>query len=227
MLFRLFCCLPTQLKKDSPSHSGDARPIEAAPRSSDIHGGHDSYLPTCPLPRYTERPISIYEKTIVFNRGPDTQNVDGNRFPRDEKTQQNSNGDGTLTQPVQCEPETLVHNTGGDHTSDASSTFSIPSSYGNTSTATRSPPPAYSPPNSRAASQRTPSISLPPVETDPNPLTLRTGISPSPQALLQHPRPVQHRDGRSNPWIIHDTGRRRSWESNQSISPVPPTYTRD
>lgn len=227
LICRIFCCFPTHLKKATASQPGDARPFESAPRSSDIHGEHGSYWPTCPLPRYTERPISIYEKTIVFNRGSNPQGPDLNGFPRDEKRQQNANDSGAQSQTGQREPEVPVQNTGGDHASDVSSTFSFPSSYGNTSTATRSPPPAYSPPTSCAASQRTPSISLASVEADATQGAFRTDTPPSLQSQPQHPRPVLRHDHLSDQWITRNTERRRSWGSNRSTLPITPTYSRD
>lgn len=223
-LCRLLCCFPSRLKNDLASHSNDARPFESTPRPSEIHGEYNPNWPTCPLPRYTERPISIYEKTIIYNRGSNTQDIEGNEFPHDEKRQQAPN---SQTEAAQVQPELPQENTGGDHASDASSTFSFPSSYGNTSTATRSPPPAYSAPSSRATSQRNPSISLTSVEADAVQTAMRTGNSPSPQPHLQHPRPVLHHGQRANRWIAHDTESRRSWESNRPAPPLPPTYSRD
>ena len=240
MLCRLLCCFPTnpQGKKEAASQPRNAPAYESARRPGSVHGEEDvnnPYWPTCPLPRYTERPMSIYEKTIVFGRGPNPQNQTGDEYPRDEKRQQDSNNNNNNNNnnnggdsPEQQRVAPVQQHTGGDHSSDASSMFSIPSSYGNTSTATRSPPPAYSAPTSCATSQRTPSISLTCAEAEPDATqaAMRTGSSqPSSAPQLQHPQPVLYRGQNSNRWVALDSTeseRRLSWESGRSNPTLPP-----
>lgn len=88
----------------------------------------DGYSAIVPLPRYTPRPVSINEKTLETHmRDPP---ISSSTYARDEKN-------------PELEP---FPNTSEEVTSDVSSAISFPSSYGNTSTATReTPPPPYSP----------------------------------------------------------------------------------
>ncbi|KAL1957572.1 hypothetical protein VTO42DRAFT_5683 [Malbranchea cinnamomea] len=221
-LSRLCCCFPIQPGRDAASRpTGASPPLEPIHPSGEIRGEYDMdqpYWPTCPLPRYTPRPISIYEKTIVFSRGPNADTQPTSEYPRDEKRQPDSTGD------QETHTDCAAQNTGGDHSSDASSTFSIPSSYGNTSTATRSPPPPYS--DSCATSQRTPSICLTTTETTATQVTLNTGDFYPAVSPLQHPQPVLSRGRDPGQWMTQDTDCRRSWDSQRSTPVFPPAYSR-
>lgn len=85
----------------------------------------EGYASVVPLPQYTPRPMSIHEKTLETNMRDPPVSSRSAEYPHDEKSR-NLYDD--------------------DVTSDSSSAFSYPSSYGNTSTATReTPPPPYSP----------------------------------------------------------------------------------
>lgn len=91
------------------------------PRGSDDGG----YASVVPLPQYTPRPMSIHEKTLESHMRDPSVSSDSNGYLPDEKSRN------------LYEEEVA---------SDTASTFSYPSSYGNTSTATReTPPPPYSP----------------------------------------------------------------------------------
>ncbi|KAJ5895045.1 hypothetical protein N7495_006736 [Penicillium taxi] len=99
----------------------------STPNLTGLHGpppdGSDDggYASVVPLPQYTPRPMSINEKTLESHlRDPPISSETGFQYEKD------------------------IYD--GDDTSDNSSDISYPSSYGNTSTATReTPPPAYSP----------------------------------------------------------------------------------
>ena len=83
------------------------------------------YASVVPLPQYTPRPMSVHEKTLEAHLRDPPMSSDSSSLYPDEK-QGHGNDDET--------------------TSDSSSVFSYPSSFGNTSTATReTPPPPYSP----------------------------------------------------------------------------------
>ncbi|KAJ5759031.1 hypothetical protein N7520_006187 [Penicillium odoratum] len=97
---------------------------------ADSDGGYASVVP---LPQYTPRPMSIHEKTLEGNMRDPPISSDSNIYPADEKNRN------------------LYDE---DVSSDSSSTLSYPSSYGNTSTATReTPPPPYSPRHSAMLSR--------------------------------------------------------------------------
>ncbi|KAJ6095493.1 hypothetical protein N7486_006239 [Penicillium sp. IBT 16267x] len=119
--------------------SGEGEFIRAADASEQAWHGHprdDSdggYASVVPLPQYTPRPMSIREKTLEGNMRDAPISSDSNPFPADEKSR---------------------NFYGEDVSSDGASTFSYPSSYGNTSTATReTPPPPYSPRHSAMLSR--------------------------------------------------------------------------
>jgi hypothetical protein len=97
---------------------------EHGPPSSDSEDG--GYSSVVPLPQYTARPMSLHEKTLEAHmRDPSISSESQDSYPQDEKNA--SRYDEEVT-------------------SDSSSAISFPSSYGNTSTATReTPPPPYSP----------------------------------------------------------------------------------
>ncbi|KAJ5579677.1 uncharacterized protein N7459_005662 [Penicillium hispanicum] len=106
------------------------------PPSDSEDGGYASVVP---LPQYTPRPLSIHEKTLEAHLRDPPLSSDSHGFHADEKSRN------------------LYDE---DVTSDGSSDISFPSSYGNTSTATReTPPPPYSPRQSVVLS-RSRSISI-------------------------------------------------------------------
>ncbi|KGO77314.1 hypothetical protein PITC_092740 [Penicillium italicum] len=114
--------------RQAPSTGGH----EHGPPLSDSENG--GYTSVVPLPQYTARPMSLHEKTLEAHmRDPSISSESQNSYPNDEK---NAN---------RCDE---------DLTSDSSSAISFPSSYGNTSTATRdTPPPPYSPRHSAMLSR--------------------------------------------------------------------------
>ncbi|KAF9893590.1 hypothetical protein FE257_010902 [Aspergillus nanangensis] len=162
----------------------------------------DGYSHVTPLPAYTPRPQSINEKTLEAHmRDPPISSTDA-QF-RDEKSRfifDDSYSNNDTHTPRSQRPEDL--------TSDVSSAISFPSSYGNTSTATReTPPPPYSP---RAWS--------------PVPSIRRMSISSAgfpPMTQIVQPRPVfQRLDRCSARRSLHEESpplgpesRRFSWES--------------
>ncbi|KAJ5701335.1 hypothetical protein N7488_008883 [Penicillium malachiteum] len=130
--------------------SGEGEFIRAAGASEQEGHGHghghgpptDSdggYSTVVPLPQYTLRPMSIHEKTLEAHLRDPPISSDSRAYP-DEKSR---------------------HLYEEDVSSDSASTLSYPSSYGNTSTATReTPPPPYSPRHSVVLSTRSRSISV-------------------------------------------------------------------
>lgn len=107
------------------------------PPPGDLEDG--GYATVVPLPQYTPRPMSIHEKTLETNLRDPPMSSDSHGYGHDEKNR---------------------HLYDEEVTSDGSSAISYPSSYGNTSTATReTPPPPYSPRHS-AALTRSRSISV-------------------------------------------------------------------
>lgn len=163
----------------------------------------DGYVPVVPLPRYTPRPMSSYEKTLQGHpRDPSTSSMSG---PRDEKDRQD------VKEP--CSP------TNEDANSIVSSVVSIPSSHGNTSTATReTPPPPYSPPPWESMSMQgtgTTYASLYTAGTEE-----ASPITPPPMIHIPQPQPVLRqldflgRAPANAAPASHDLQqRRRSWES--------------
>ncbi|KAJ5550791.1 hypothetical protein N7535_001269 [Penicillium sp. DV-2018c] len=99
------------------------------PPSDSDDGGYSSVVP---LPQYTARPMSLHEKTLESHmRDPPISSEHLNSYPQDEKNAYRYENASHYDEEV---------------TSDSSSAISFPSSYGNTSTATReTPPPPYSP----------------------------------------------------------------------------------
>ncbi|KAJ5130249.1 uncharacterized protein N7515_006288 [Penicillium bovifimosum] len=106
---------------------------EHGPPPDSENGGYASVVP---LPQYTARPMSLHEKTLEAHmRDPSISSEYQNSYPQDEKNA--SRYDEGSTSDSRYDEEV---------TSDSSSAVSFPSSYGNTSTATReTPPPPYSP----------------------------------------------------------------------------------
>ncbi|KAJ5439138.1 uncharacterized protein N7458_010136 [Penicillium daleae] len=149
------------------------------PSDSDIGG----YASVVPLPQYTPRPMSIHEKTLEAHLRDPPMSSDSDSIYQDEKRR---------------------HMYDEEVTSDSSSTLSYPSSYGNTSTATReTPPPPYSPRQSVMLSRsRATSISS----------AMAITIHPPPMARLNGARtgpPPSDADDRSI-----RRHRRASWESH-------------
>ncbi|EEH20530.1 hypothetical protein PABG_02761 [Paracoccidioides brasiliensis Pb03] len=176
----------------------------------DAPGIDEPYLSMAPLPRYTPLPMSLHEKTLAFQH----QHSD---FPRFEK---NPN-----------EFERGLASSHFDDLSDASSVVSVPSSFGNTSTATtETPPPPYSPNSSRDPSRRSMSIS---VSTQGTGFTNASLESSDPQSLdIQLPLPPPSAIYRSHtadqfPETSRE-GYRRSLDEqiNRSLSSLPPAYPR-
>lgn len=149
------------------------------PPSDSEDGGYSSVVP---LPQYTARPMSLHEKTLEAHmRDPPISSESQNSYPHDEKTSNRYDE---------------------DVTSDSSSAISFPSSYGNTSTATReTPPPPYSPRQSVMMSRsRSMSVSS----------AMAVIINPPPAARMNgsRTRPTYSEDDRSI-----RRHRRVSWES--------------
>lgn len=150
------------------------------PPSDSEDGGYSSVVP---LPQYTARPMSLHEKTLEAHmRDPPISSESQNSYLHDEKNASRYDE---------------------DLTSDSSSAVSFPSSYGNTSTATRdTPPPPYSPRHSAMLSRsRSMSIS-------------------SAMAVIINPPPAARMDGsRTGPTYSEEDDRsirrhrRVSWES--------------
>ncbi|KAJ9242071.1 hypothetical protein DTO271D3_7305 [Paecilomyces variotii] len=200
--------------------SVQARPeynTASIPRHDDYNGSHDGaanevvmddgYSAVAPLPRYTPRPVSIQEKTLQLHmRDPP---ISSDSRPMDEKNPRDFE-----------EPRSP---TGSDAGSDASSTISMPSSYGNTSTATReTPPPPYSAHPSPAPSRP---ISISMQETGAMQFTLYPGVadepplSPPPMIHIPQPQPVFRRPEFLHRGVLPENddvsshARRHSWES--------------
>lgn len=169
--------------------SGDGMFIRPAPGGGPGHGPHPGdaddggYTNVAPLPRYTPRPISIHEKTLEAHlRDPSVSSESNAPYPHDEKSRN------LYDEEV---------------TSDGSSCISYPSSYGNTSTATReTPPPPYSPRHSSAFNRsRSVSISS----------AMAVVINPPPTARVADSRTGAARSDADNQSIRRH--RRASWES--------------
>lgn len=150
------------------------------PPADSEDGGYASVVP---LPQYTPRPMSIHEKTLEAHLRDPPQSSESYAFAQDEKNRN-------------------LHEE--DVTSDSSSAISFPSSYGNTSTATReTPPPPYSPRQSVVLS-RSRSISISSamaVTINPPPMARLSGVrlSTAPQSEADDQSIRRHR--------------RLSWES--------------
>ena len=234
--FSFFCCFPSQPRNKNSSSTCHATLAAAGGRPDsrssygNIYGINDARESTSSLPRYTERPMSIYEKTVVFGRGTNPQNLEGwdaldekrqqqfSNTTNDNDTNDNDDGDNNPTSRADIDDSAPNSGSSEDQSSDASSTFSIPSSYGNTSTATRTPPPPpYSSNTSRSPSQRTRSMSL-----------TRTDDAAPATPEIQQPQPVRHRDQDRGQWFSWnvDAGPRRSLDSGRSTPPLPPSYSR-
>ncbi|KAF7714812.1 Uncharacterized protein PECH_008022 [Penicillium ucsense] len=130
-----------------------ARRLGHGPSRSDLDSG--GYASVVPLPQYTPRPMSVHEKTLEAHLRDAPVSSDSSSVYQDEKRRQAYEDEAT---------------------SDNSSVFSYPSSFGNTSTATReTPPPPYSPRGSMMIGRsRTASISS----------TMDVAVHPPPLARL-------------------------------------------
>lgn len=149
------------------------------PPSQSDDGGYASVVP---LPQYTPRPMSIHEKTLESHMRDPSVSSDSNGYLHDEKSRN------------LYEEEVA---------SDTASTFSYPSSYGNTSTATReTPPPPYSPRMS-AVIARSRSISISSARA--------VTINPPPMARLSGGRTTAPPSDADDQSIRRH--RRVSWES--------------
>ncbi|OJJ46890.1 hypothetical protein ASPZODRAFT_131793 [Penicilliopsis zonata CBS 506.65] len=157
--------------------------------SSPGDGDDDGYAPVVPLPRYTPRPVSIHEKTLAAHmRDPPVSSED---YPADEKGGNEYNYQEHLSRARE------------DTTSDVSSAISFPSSYGNTSTATRdTPPPPYSPRGASPVPSRSMSISS----------VVGGVIPPPPMAHLAQPCPLARRAGLLDRDSRRSIDSRHSWE---------------
>ncbi|OJD21023.1 hypothetical protein ACJ73_07641 [Blastomyces percursus] len=155
MLGSLCCCFPSPRRLPSAHifHQQPHDPQAGFRRCGGVSGDTDApgidepYLSTAPLPIYTPRPVSVHEKTLAFQHRQSNSNEQPD-FPRDEKNRYEF-------ERVFASPQL------DDRSSDASSEVSVPSSFGNTSTATtETPPPPYSSNSSIAPSRRSTSISV-------------------------------------------------------------------
>jgi hypothetical protein len=221
------CCLPMGKHPHPRSLPGV---VPHNPHADFVHHGSanmhdvadidDGYVPTVPLPRYTPHPISTDEKTIAFERRQSlasVSNLQPHEFPQDEKRpyvyESESNHpqfDGHRSPPARTD----------DLSSDASSTLSVPSSFGNTSTATtETPPPPYSSRPSRAPSHRSVSPSPSSHGTSMTEISLNTA-PPSPVLQIPQPAYLQYHVTASD----IDEGR-RSWDGRRAPQ-QPPTYAR-
>jgi hypothetical protein len=170
----------------------DGQFIRASPSPSPGRNGHgppdDSedggYSSVVPLPQYTARPMSLHEKTLEAHMRDPSVSSESQEYPYPQEEKNPNLYDEEVT-------------------SDASSAISYPSSYGNTSTATReTPPPPYSPRHSVMLS-RSRSISI-----------------SSAMAVIVNPPPMARVNGsRTGPAYVEDDDRsirrhrRVSWES--------------
>ncbi|PGH01947.1 hypothetical protein AJ79_07778 [Helicocarpus griseus UAMH5409] len=219
VLGSLCCCFPSQRRLTSPSplHQQPHDP-QAGFRQHGVSGDIDApgidepYLSMAPLPRYTPRPMSLHEKTLAFERGQSNFNHGQSYLLRDEKNRH------------ECERE-LAASQRDDHSSDTSSAVSVPSSFGNTSTATtETPPPPYSSNSSIAPSRHSLSLSISTHGTGVTYSSLETPEPQSPASQLRFPPPAAVY--RSHP-THHgtETGRdqrRRSSEERRRSQPLPP-----
>ncbi|CAG7924540.1 unnamed protein product [Penicillium olsonii] len=149
------------------------------PPTDSEDGGYSSVVP---LPEYTARPMSLHEKTLESHMRDPSVSSETLSYQHDEKDR---------------------HIYDEEVTSDSSSAISFPSSFGNTSTATReTPPPPYSPRHSVMLSRsRSMSISS----------AMAVVINPPPSARLATSRTGPTYSEEDNRSIRRH--RRVSWES--------------
>ncbi|KAB8269904.1 hypothetical protein BDV30DRAFT_176976 [Aspergillus minisclerotigenes] len=199
---------PAQPRRQSPQNRDNGTTTHN--NASDSPPGiddEDGYSPVVPLPRYTPRPVSIQEKTLEAHmRDPPVSSSDyasNSTYFQDEKDR------------LAFETTSNRNHNPEDLTSEVSSAISFPSSYGNTSTATRdTPPPPYSSRGVSPAPSRSMSIS-----------SSGYPLPPQQVAMMQiaQPRPVFQRADNLVRNVLsrrsfdeqHESGRPRrfSWES--------------
>ncbi|CEL11694.1 hypothetical protein ASPCAL14793 [Aspergillus calidoustus] len=210
----LSCCLPTKALKSPETQQTPTTPPHLCSTNNNTHGppqDQDGYNTVVPLPAYTPRPMSIHEKTLeahmrdppisseTYHHHHHTEpqsNINPYTLSTDEKQRLAwEEATGTTPDPNTHHTDTTspnyyypyyTHPRPEEVTSDVSSALSFPSSYGNTSTATReTPPPPYSPPVLSPAPSRSMSISS--AYRHPHP-----GF-PGPMVALTQPPPVFQR----------------------------------
>ncbi|KAL4867123.1 hypothetical protein BDV12DRAFT_171782 [Aspergillus spectabilis] len=214
----LSCCLPTKPLKSSKEPTTETSPAvpHPTPQTHDTptyEQPQDGYNQVTPLPAYTPRPKSILEKTLEAHmRDPPISNEtyhshlstdEKQRLAWEEATNPSETPDYYYPYHTHPRPE--------EATSDVSSAISFPSSYGNTSTATReTPPPPYSPRVLSPAPSRSMSIS--------------SSYRCPPMSVISQPPPVFQRPDAGRParrsideQIASMTSRpgRFSWESER------------
>ncbi|KAL4919530.1 hypothetical protein BDW62DRAFT_179108 [Aspergillus aurantiobrunneus] len=215
----LSCCLPTKSIESTQKH--ETRTVQPSSTNSTTQSpnpisNHDisaleppqnGYNQIVPLPAYTPRPVSIHEKTLAAHmRDPPISNETCQSHLNTDKKQrlaweEAANSPDYYPYSSHPRPEEV--------SSDVSSAVSFPSSYGNTSTATReTPPPPYSPPNMSPAPSRSMSISS----------AYRRGDLQMPMAALTQPPPAFTRS---------EAGRSSGSSMDEQItSPISPLNSR-
>ncbi|KAK2783397.1 hypothetical protein FQN52_009655 [Onygenales sp. PD_12] len=227
------CCVSSDRHLEKPSHIyQQPHDPQAGFRQSYGTGGDmeapgidEPYLSAAPLPRYTPRPINADEKTLAFERQR-ANSLDSTEYPRDRKNPHECGQEPDSPPPF--DPGQIPSRRLDDISSDASSTLSIPSSFGNTSTATtETPPPPYSTTSSKAPSRRSVALSVSTHGTGMTYISLESAEPTSPVDQLAPPQPAAYRSTptREIPEDGHGE-HRRSWESQRSspLPPLPPTY---
>ncbi|EQL35024.1 hypothetical protein BDFG_03244 [Blastomyces dermatitidis ATCC 26199] len=227
MLGSLCCCFPSPRRLPSAPvlHQQPHDPQAGFRRCGGVNGDTDApgidepYLSTAPLPRYTPRPVSIHEKTIAFERRQSNLNEQSD-FPCEQKNRYEFERD--LASPQL-----------DDRSSDASSEVSVPSSFGNTSTATtETPPPPYSSNSSIAPSRRSMSISVSTHGTGFTYASLESIERESPVAQLPLVPPAAVYRSHPGHELPETNGgvNRRSLEGSQGngrLPPLAPTHPRE
>ncbi|KAL4925448.1 uncharacterized protein BDV17DRAFT_294508 [Aspergillus undulatus] len=201
----------------------------------------NGYNAVVPLPAYTPRPTSIQEKTLEAHmRDPAISSETYHQHTSDEKQRLAWEEATSEPQPRSPSPS-YNYNHNYNHTysnfyysypthpppeevsSDVSSAISFPSSYGNTSTATReTPPPPYSPPALSPAPSRSMSISSAYRHPPPHPSQLPMAAITQPPPVFSAGRPARRSfdeqivaaSGASRPRPGAGTGR-FSWENER------------
>lgn len=170
------CCLPSKVneKSEAPTaeyqtpNSTTTHPSNPNPSSNhdinNLEPPQNGYNQVVPLPAYTPRPMSIREKTLEAHmRDPPVSNETYHQQQHDETYLSTDEKQHMAWEEAANSPDYYPYHTHPrpeDVSSDVSSAISFPSSYGNTSTATReTPPPPYSPRTLSPAPSRSMSIS--------------------------------------------------------------------
>ncbi|KAI1926586.1 hypothetical protein LOZ65_002516 [Ophidiomyces ophidiicola] len=209
-LASVFCCISNAHSQEGPKPSSTQHQpphipgMMAGPITGNVGNVvDDPYGPCAPLPAYTPRAFDVNdEKPPAFEDLSFSTHLRLSEYPVDEKT------------PLDFQVNQARTKVSDDHSSDASSAFSVPSSLGNTSTATsETPPPPYSIQSSRAASRRSMSIC-----TSATAMTQANDVLLSP---VTQPQPVLHRpDGAAAP--PQPIPQQWSWQPTADC-PFPPT----